>query len=819
MSTKEQLPLILNRLSTYFLPEEDSRYWQALSPPTEQEKKIIKTVRDFSQQRYEALVPEIKENDWQLLGFLIERYIETFPDIFRQKEEQQKETTPQLFDEQILSLVRAIEAYKNPQKKGEILQMATGEGKSSVVIPLLTAFLYFKGEQIEIYEVNPYLLDEGHKQLLRFAKALGIEEEVGILEEYQDKDQARKKPIVFGYWSNFIHHRQHQFLIDEKDDKKSPIMILDEVDPLLNEEAIAPTVIGKEKEEQTISIINSLIEQINNPPKSEEVDEEEQNKGQAIKERLKHFNFRGKEIDLFEVIEEKIEKPEEFFQRIKTIFEHLSMMREDPSLKKMSDQQKREKMFGIYLWNHLINFFEKQAGVKYEELLKKEQKALEEIFPDWRSFFWFSHFEGVLVNAFLMKEGVDYRTEMKDAVRTLNRYPFFFITSKVETIPLAVQTGYSERGKQFDFLTHLFLLIKHAGSLKQLLETISVGNKDRMSILAYYVNALESGSKVFGFTGTANVVAKRLREVYGLETTVLPTHFETNRKENPMEFFENSENKIRRTIEILRNRKSKNTLIIVEKPEEAEKIKEAIESFSESVDVNSLSAKNEEDDALLYQWLSQKGEKRKILICVKMVGRGVDLKPDKKIIEEGGFLLISLTPFKYRRSYDQLLGRVGRRQEAGEVYTLVSPDDEILSYLSAEKKEKLINLFKQGKKDKIQRAVDEAWNHWEDEITQRMRYWIIYSTSIERIRLWIEGKINLLFYEEKELLKHGINPEEFKRYLHTWWPDILEELEDTYQAWLAVGPLTPFGQTSDQKSFWTNYVLSYLRERFMEEFF
>jgi hypothetical protein len=48
MSSGECLQLILSRLSGHFLPEEDPRYWQALAPPTEREKWIIKTVRDFS---------------------------------------------------------------------------------------------------------------------------------------------------------------------------------------------------------------------------------------------------------------------------------------------------------------------------------------------------------------------------------------------------------------------------------------------------------------------------------------------------------------------------------------------------------------------------------------------------------------------------------------------------------------------------------------------------------------------------------------------------------------------------------------------------
>ena len=178
MSNGESLKPVLVRLWPYVFPEKDPRYWQALSSPTKKEEEIIKTVKDFRQKRTEELTPEVKENDWQLLGCLIERFSAAF--------------SKEPFDEQILALIRAIETYKDPQKKGEILQMATGEGKSSVVIPLLTAFLYFKGERVEIYEINPYLLEEGYKHFLKFAVELGIKEEVGVLDDYQDKEKARK---------------------------------------------------------------------------------------------------------------------------------------------------------------------------------------------------------------------------------------------------------------------------------------------------------------------------------------------------------------------------------------------------------------------------------------------------------------------------------------------------------------------------------------------------------------------------------------------------------------------------------------------------
>jgi len=55
-----------------------------------------------------------------------------------------------------------------------------------------------KGERVLIHEINPYLLEENHQRFLQLAQALGIEDEVGLLVDYQDREKLMEnKRAVF----------------------------------------------------------------------------------------------------------------------------------------------------------------------------------------------------------------------------------------------------------------------------------------------------------------------------------------------------------------------------------------------------------------------------------------------------------------------------------------------------------------------------------------------------------------------------------------------------------------------------------------------
>jgi len=153
---------------------------------TKRERALIKKIRQASQlpgQGEESLSAEVDSLDIQRLGFLIKKYEEVY------------RITP--FDEQIVALIRSIEGYKNPKIKGKIEELKTSEGKSSVIIPIFTAYLRLQGETVQVHSVNPYLTERDYKNFLTFAKNLGIDQEVGLLDSPYNKEVLEKK-IVFG---------------------------------------------------------------------------------------------------------------------------------------------------------------------------------------------------------------------------------------------------------------------------------------------------------------------------------------------------------------------------------------------------------------------------------------------------------------------------------------------------------------------------------------------------------------------------------------------------------------------------------------------
>jgi len=776
---------ILNRLEQYFLPGDSPAQLELFKEPNLEEKGLIESIKKFKapedwavetlseRLKSEEFKDELSQPDIETLAFLIKKFGECFKD---------KKGDPIFsFDEQILALVRAIKNHKDPKEKGLVLEMETGEGKSSVVIPLLVSYFLLMGERVTIHEINPYLLNENYQRFLDFARVLGIEKEVGLLADYQDKEGLMKnKKVVFGYWPIFVHYRQHQFLSKEREkkDEKPPVMILDEVDQILNEEATNPAIISQEMVDSE-STLNDYREQLIKDSKSGR----EMGETREIKVQIgsRNYQLNVNPGDWLPKDAEGFKKYiKVFFQRLRGIYEKYNS--KDYPLEERLNYLSQE--LSCFLFRDALFSQLQEQGVDLEKIPPETFTQLNTIFDQLDISFWWDNpgFQQNLITAFLLTDGVDYQVKEGRIIQ-----------------PLSQTTGYPEESKQFETMVSLFLYLKHGLSLPS---QIIGAEADRLPVLAYYLWAQEKKSKIFGFTGTASSVAGRIRGIYQMETTLIPSHYETQRR-LVRERLANLEAKKNRLEEILKG-SSKNTLVVVEAAKEAEELIEVIKNEKE-ISYRLLSAANKDEDFELYQWVSKREEdkKRRVLICVKMIGRGVDLKPDE-FVRKDGFLLISTTSFKYRRSFQQLMGRVGRRGERGEVYILISPQDEVFSYLSEKEKRPLKRWFEEKNNKKIDQALDKAWDYWEKEITEKMRRGGYFSLPIERLRNWIEGDISLAFFEKK-LADHSLNIPEFKSFLKGHWPEILAYLENTFNAWSAPGKFGPFGEGEPQ-AVWTNFV-------------
>ncbi len=836
---KAKIQSILQQLEGFvfphFLPADSPRQLELMGRPTPKEEKLIEKIKKTKTKigeeiTFDALSLKLQKTKPQELTGITELDIKTLAFLIRKFEKIFAEKTSgkgqELFDEQILALIRAIESYRDPKKRGLVLEMKTGTGKSCVVVPLLIAYLAANGENLAVQEINPYLLEEAYKTFYDFAQKLGIQEKVGKLETYLE-EEAMQKQIVFGYWPNFIHHQQERFLRGEIEGEKPRIMILDELDQILNEEAIVPAVIS---------------ERMINPDEF----------FKAYFQNLKHeyelypesvmLDFSGYKItfcpkDLIP------EDAEEFKENIKAFF---MIMQKELEVKKQQAQQGLTKLLTnpdnreqvrdflmknlpFWLFKFLVYYqfseqFKRETPLSDEEIYKIIDKIINErvienfklasnqpkYFPWWED----PEFQYHLINAFLLQKGVDYEV-IEEEIR-----------------PLAPMTGYSEKSKQFPTFTNLLLYLKEGLEFPPQVLGPEV---DKQSILAFYVGQLEKGGKIFGFTGTVAPVAKRLDKVYGLETTLIPTPPDLKpQREVKLEYWIDELVKLARVGEILTDpaNAKKNTLIVVENPEEVKNIASLLNNL-EQIEYRILSAQNEKEDVELYNWISQKdenSEKRRILICVKMVGRGVDLRPDDKVQQEG-FLLIATTPFTFERSYQQLLGRIGRVRTQGSAYILVSPEDRVFSSLSLKEKQRLLELITKRDKRKLDSLLRQAWDHWEGEITQLMKYWAYFSEPVEQVRLLFSkftSNITSLDLNQGLLDKYSIDIKEFKEFLarsdkvkliiSQSWGEFIKFLEYSFNAWLAAGKLGYFKDEDQIRSVWTRFVFDEFNQRFGEEF-
>ncbi len=329
-----------------------------------------------------------------------------------------------------------------------------------------------------------------------------------------------------------------------------------------------------------------------------------------------------------------------------------------------------------------------------------------------------------------MKEGEDYLVKDKEKI-----------------IPLLPKTGYQETGKKFSPLVEIFLHIKHGLELpKKVTEEI-----DRLSTFDFY----QKFKRICGFTGTSSTVARRLFEGYGLGTTLIPPYYKSTRDESFL-FLNNWQDKLIKIQEVVENKNDRRNILIVfsDFNEDQELLRRLHDS---DIEIRFLSVANQEDDFELYQWISSSSPKKRVLVTVKMMSRGVDLKPDEEV-KKKGFLLLAATPFEYERSLLQLLGRVGRRGEKTEVRVFISDDDAVFANLSEEDKKRLEEFFKNPEKyqKQIITMIKKVWEKKEDEITIRFKWKKLLFLPLINLRDYVEREEKSFPQIKRWWIKYGV---------------------------------------------------------------
>lgn len=222
-------------------------------------------------------------------------------------------------------------------------------------------------------------------------------------------------------------------------------------------------------------------------------------------------------------------------------------------------------------------------------------------------------------------------------------------------------------------------------------------DSDGMAVITLK-NYFKLYNKIAGMSGTIQPIKDELLEVYGLETSIIPTHLPIIREDYPLHIYKSKEFKDRAILlNVLSNwqigRPSLIGTLSLKRADEMEKL------FSDSgLKFNRLDARTTHDEALT---VAKAGIGNTITLSTSVAGRGTDIKPSDDAIQHGGLCVIGADLFGSIRTDLQLRGRSGRQGNPGSSIFYASLEDDIIGYLSDEERAELNSIASTIKGDNI----------------------------------------------------------------------------------------------------------------------
>jgi preprotein translocase subunit SecA len=188
--------------------------------------------------------------------------------------------------------------------------------------------------------------------------------------------------------------------------------------------------------------------------------------------------------------------------------------------------------------------------------------------------------------------------------------------------------------------------------------------------------------RLCGMTGTAQDAADEIREVYGLDVVVIPTHRETRRLDRDDLVFTHREARDRAVLaEVQRAHETGRPVLVgTASVSDSERVARTLADAGIACAV--LNAKRDAEEAGV---IARAGAFGAVTISTNMAGRGTDIRlggPDEqdreRVASLGGLYVIGTQRHESRRVDRQLRGRAGRQGDPGESRFLVSLEDDLL---------------------------------------------------------------------------------------------------------------------------------------------
>lgn len=309
-------------------------------------------------------------------------------------------------------------------------------------------------------------------------------------------------------------------------------------------------------------------------------------------------------------------------------------------------------------------------------------------------------------------------------------------------------------------------------------EGISIQSESQTLASTTFQNYFRIYEKLSGMTGTADTEAVELRQIYGLDVIVIPTHKPMVRKDYNDLVYLSIEEKYDAVIDDIKDNVAKHRPILVGTAsiESSERVSGALDKAGIAHKV--LNAKFHEKEAEI---IAQAGKPGAVTIATNMAGRGTDImlggnweaevanvdspteeqvnniKADwqerhQQVLDAGGLHIIGTERHESRRIDNQLRGRSGRQGDPGSSRFYLSLEDSLMRIFASD-----------GIRNLMQRLGMEKG----EAIEHRM-----VSNAIEKAQRKVEGRN---YDIRKALLEYDDVANEQRKYIYSFRNKVMSE--------------------------------------------
>jgi preprotein translocase subunit SecA len=269
-------------------------------------------------------------------------------------------------------------------------------------------------------------------------------------------------------------------------------------------------------------------------------------------------------------------------------------------------------------------------------------------------------------------------------------------------------------------------------------EGVEIQKENQTLATITFQNYFRMYGKLAGMTGTADTEAYEFQQIYGLETTVIPTHMQMIREDRMDQVYRTTREKHQAIINDIKDcyERGQPTLVGTTSIENSELLAGMLQK--EKLPHNVLNAKQHAREAEI---VAQAGRPKMITIATNMAGRGTDIvlggnpepeinriladaalddatkkrkaadirhdwqKLHNQVVAAGGLHIVGTERHESRRIDNQLRGRSGRQGDPGSSRFYLSLEDPLLRIFASDRVAAIMDRLKMPEGE----AIEHRW--------------------------------------------------------------------------------------------------------------